>query len=106
MFLARALCQQAEILLLDEPFGGVDAATEKAIFSLIDELTASGKTILLVNHDLSVLDRFDMVLLLNQRVVAFGPTAETATEENLRKTYGGRLSLLEQAESVLKDMKK
>jgi manganese/zinc/iron transport system ATP- binding protein len=104
VFLARALCQQADILLLDEPFGGVDAATEKAIFGLIDELTSEGKTILLVNHDLSVLDHFDMVLLLNQRIVAFGPTAETATRENLRKTYGGRLSLLDQAEALLKDM--
>lgn len=104
VFLARALCQQADILLLDEPFGGVDAATERAIFTLIDELTDEGKTILLVNHDLSVLDQFDMVLLLNQRIVAFGPTAVTATRENLRKTYGGRLSLLDQAESALKDM--
>lgn len=105
VFLARALCQQADILLLDEPFGGVDAATEQAIFTLIDELTNAGKTVLVVNHDLSVLDRFDLVVLLNQRVVAFGPTAETATEENLRRAYGGRLSLLDKAEAALKDMK-
>jgi manganese/zinc/iron transport system ATP- binding protein len=105
VFLARALCQQADILLLDEPFGGVDAATEQAIFALIDELTGAGKTVLVVNHDLSVLDRFDLVVLLNQRVVAFGPTAEAATNENLRRAYGGRLSLLDQAESALKQMK-
>jgi manganese/zinc/iron transport system ATP- binding protein len=105
VFLARALCQQADVLLLDEPFGGVDAATENAIFSLIDELTGEGKTLMLVNHDLSVLDRFDAVLLLNQRVVAYGPTEQAATDANLRRTYGGRLSLLERAETMLKDMK-
>ncbi|NIP86725.1 MAG: ATP-binding cassette domain-containing protein [Planctomycetales bacterium] len=105
VFLARALCQQADILLLDEPFGGVDAATESAIFKLIDELTQSGKTLLVVNHDLSILDRFAAVLLLNQRVIAFGPTAETATNEKLRQTYGGRLSLLERADERLQDMR-
>jgi manganese/zinc/iron transport system ATP- binding protein len=105
VFLARALCQNADVMLLDEPFGGVDAATETAIFDLMQELTQQGKTLLVVNHDLSILDRFDAVMLLNQRIVAFGPTRETATEENLRRTYGGRLSLLDRAESVLKDMK-
>ena len=104
VFLARALCQEADILLLDEPFGGVDAATETAIFRLIDELTSAGKTLLVVNHDLSILDRFDAVMLLNQRIVAYGPTAETATADNLRRAYGGRLSLLDQAEAVLKEM--
>ena len=105
IFLARALCQNADVMLLDEPFGGVDAATEIAIFDLMRELTEAGKTLLLVNHDLSILDRFDSVMLLNQRIVAFGPTLETATAENLRRTYGGRLSLLDQAEYALKDMK-
>ncbi|NIP86462.1 MAG: ATP-binding cassette domain-containing protein [Planctomycetales bacterium] len=105
VFLARALCQEADVLLLDEPFGGVDASTEAAIFKLIDQLTGSGKTLLVVNHDLSILDRFDAVLLLNQRVIAFGPTAETASEENLRRTYGGRLALLERADDSLQEMR-
>ncbi|HUS40793.1 MAG: metal ABC transporter ATP-binding protein [Pirellulales bacterium] len=105
VFLARALCQQADVMLLDEPFGGVDAATESAIFQLIDELKEIGKTLLVVNHDLSILDRFDAVLLLNQRVIAFGPTSKTATNENLRRTYGGRLSLLERADDTLLDMR-
>jgi len=102
IFLARALCQKAEILFLDEPFGGVDAATESAIFILMDDLAAKGHTLLVVNHDLSVLDRYNQLLLLNQRVVAYGSPSLTATEQNLRKTYGGRLSLLDQAEFALK----
>lgn len=103
VFLARALCQQADILLLDEPFAGVDAATEHAIFDLIATLTSDGKTLLVVNHDLSVLHRFDLVMLLNQRVVAIGPPEQTVTDENLRRTYGGRLSLLDRADATLRE---
>ncbi len=101
VFLARALCQQADVLLLDEPFAGVDAATEAAIFRLIESLTSAGRTILIVNHDLSVLNRFHRVMLLNQRIMALGPPQEAASEENLRRTYGGRLSILERAEAAL-----
>ena len=101
VFLARALCQQADLLLLDEPFAGVDAATEEAIFQLIRTMTDRQRTILVVNHDLSVLDRFDALLLLNQRVVAFGPTERVGTAEILRRTYGGRLSMLDRADEVL-----
>ncbi len=103
IFLARALCQQADILLLDEPFAGVDAATEQAIFDLIARLTGEGKTLVVVNHDLSVLDRFDYVLLINQQVVAFGPTSDVVNDRNLRRTYGGRLTLLDRADAVLRD---
>ncbi|MEM1027756.1 MAG: metal ABC transporter ATP-binding protein [Planctomycetota bacterium] len=106
VFLARALCQGAELLLLDEPFAGVDAATEKAIFALIDQMAAEGKSLLVVNHDLSILDRFDRVLLLNQRVIAFGPPDVTVTEANLRATYGGRLSLLDEADETLRQRRK
>lgn len=103
VFLARALCQKAEILFLDEPFGGVDAATEKAIFALMDDLATNGHTLLVVNHDLSVLDRYNQLLLLNQHVIAYGPPKDVATEENLRNTYGGHLSLLDKAELTMKD---
>jgi manganese/zinc/iron transport system ATP- binding protein len=103
VFLARAMCQGAEVMLLDEPFAGVDAATERAIFELIRAESKRGRTLVVVNHDLNVLDRFDDLLLVNQRVVAFGPVAQTATPENLRLTYGGRLSLLDRAEQVLGD---
>jgi manganese/zinc/iron transport system ATP- binding protein len=105
VFLARALCQGADLLLLDEPFAGVDAATEKAIFNLIDQMADEGRSLLIVNHDLSILDRFDRVLLLNQRVVAFGSPQETVTEEKLRATYGGRLSLLDEADRTLAQRK-
>ncbi len=102
VFLARALCQKAEILFLDEPFGGVDAATENAIFALMDDLATKGHTLMVVNHDLSVLERYDQLLLLNQHVIAYGPPGEVATEENLRNTYGGHLSLLDKAEHAMK----
>lgn len=106
VFLARALCQEADILLLDEPFAGVDAATEQAIFRLIDRLKHDGRTLLVVNHDLSILSRFDFVLLLNQRVIAYGPTETVVTEENLRRTYGGRLTLLDRADVSLAQPKR
>ena len=105
VFLARALCQQADIYLLDEPLTGVDAGTEETIFSLIDQLKKAAKTILLVSHDLSILTRMDQIMLLDRRIVAMGPPQQVATEENLRKTYGGRLSILDEAETELMRMK-
>jgi manganese/zinc/iron transport system ATP- binding protein len=102
VFLARALCQQAGVLLLDEPLAGVDAATEHSIFELIERLTADGKTLLMVNHDLSVLGRFHTVMLLNQRVIAYGPPAKVVTDENIQNTYAGRLSVLDRADAALR----
>lgn len=102
VFLARALAQDAQVYLMDEPFAGVDAATERAIVDVLRTLQSAGKTVLVVHHDLqTVPEYFDSVLLLNMRVVAFGPTREVFTEENLRKTYGGRLTLLEEAANAL-----
>jgi manganese/zinc/iron transport system ATP- binding protein len=102
VFLARALAQESDLYFMDEPFAGVDAATEAAIITLLQELRAKGKTLLVVHHDLSTAkDYFDMLLLLNMRVVAFGPTGEVFTPEILQKTYGGRLTILtEVAEAV------
>jgi manganese/zinc/iron transport system ATP- binding protein len=95
-FLARALAQQADVYFMDEPFAGVDAATETAIFQLLLKLREQGKTVLVVHHDLrTVATYFDQVLLLNVRLVASGPTRTIFTEENLRKTYGGRLAILD-----------
>lgn len=97
VFLARALAQEADLYLMDEPFAGVDAATERAIVDVLRELRSRGKTALVVHHDLqTVPDYFDHVLLLNMRLVAAGPTAEVFTTDNLRKTYGGKLALLEE----------
>ena len=96
VFLARALVQGADLYLMDEPFAGVDAATEAAILDLLRELRNSGRTALVVHHDLeTVRDYFDDILLLNMRLVASGPVDDVFTHENLRRTYGGKLSLLE-----------
>ncbi len=98
VFLARALAQDARIYLMDEPFAGVDVATEKAIIALLKELKAAGKTCVVVHHDLQTVPAyFDHVVLLNMRVVTAGPTDAVFTEENLKKTYGGKLTLLTQA---------
>jgi len=98
VFLARALAQDARIYLMDEPFAGVDAATERAIIALLKELKAAGKTCIVVHHDLQTVPTyFDHVVLLNMRVVADGSVDVIFTEENLRKTYGGQLTLLSQA---------
>lgn len=98
VFLARALAQNASIYFLDEPMAGVDAATEQAIFAVLQELVAAGKLVLVVHHDLRTAARyFDEVILLNMRVVANGPTSSVLTAENLQRTYGGRLALLDVA---------
>ncbi len=98
VFLARALAQDARVYFMDEPFAGVDVATEKAIVALLKELKTAGKTCVVVHHDLqTVTAYFDHVVLLNMRVVAAGPVEEVFTEENLKKTYGGKLTLLSQA---------
>lgn len=93
VFLARALSQEADIYVLDEPFAGVDAATEKAIIAVLQGLRDAGKTVLAVHHDLvTVPDYFDDVLLLNTQVVAAGPVASVFVEDNLQAAYGGRLT--------------
>jgi len=89
VFLARALCQEADMFLLDEPFAGVDMTTEEQIISLLRQLAREGRTILVVHHDLSTVSSyFDEVLLLNRRIIAFGPTPEVFTTENIARTYG------------------
>ena len=102
VFLARALAQESDLYFMDEPFAGVDAATESAIITLLHELKSQGKTLMVVHHDLpTARNYFDTLLLLNMRVVAFGPTEEVFTFELLQKTYGGRLTILsEVAEAV------
>jgi manganese/zinc/iron transport system ATP- binding protein len=93
VFLARALAQDAQVYMMDEPFQGVDAATEAAIVELLRAFRASGKTVVVVHHDLqTVADYFDQVTLLNVRRVASGPVEEVFTERNLQITYGGRLA--------------
>jgi manganese/zinc/iron transport system ATP- binding protein len=80
---------------MDEPFSAVDAATERAVVNLLHEWRDQGKTVLVVDHDLeSAQHYFDQLVLLNMRVVAYGPTAEVFTPENLQNTYGGKLTIL------------
>ncbi|MFC0330627.1 metal ABC transporter ATP-binding protein [Paenibacillus sepulcri] len=97
VFLARALAQDARLYVMDEPFVGVDAATEQAIITLLNELKNQGKTVLVVHHDLAtVKEYFDSVMLLNEQIIAYGPVEETFTADKLQETYGGRLTMLKQ----------
>lgn len=106
IFLARALAQRAEIYFMDEPLASVDAATAQAVFDVLRRLRDEGKTVIVVHHDLrTVADFFDEVLLLNTRLVAAGPTAEVFTPENLRRTYGSRLDVLESAGEAIRKSK-
>jgi manganese/zinc/iron transport system ATP- binding protein len=94
VFLARALVQDAAVYFMDEPFQGVDATTEKAIVTLLQDLRKSGRTVLVVHHDLStVRDYFDWVTLLNVRKIASGPVDEVFTDDNLRQAYGQKVHL-------------
>lgn len=95
VFLARALVQEASIYFMDEPFQGVDAVTERAIVTLLQDLRAAGKTVVVVHHDLTTVpEYFDWVMLLNVRRIASGPVEEVFTDENLRLAYGGRVAFL------------
>lgn len=95
-FLARALAQQADIYFMDEPFAGVDAASERAILQLLQTLRNQGKTVCVVHHDLRTVPQyFDHLVMLNVRLIASGPTEQVFTDSNLHRTYGGRLAILE-----------
>lgn len=97
VFIARALTQKADLYFMDEPFAGVDMATEKTILQILLRLKDEGKTVLIVHHDLrTVREYFDYTILLNTRLVAAGNTPEVLTEKNLNDAYGARLTLLEE----------
>ncbi|MBK6504391.1 MAG: metal ABC transporter ATP-binding protein [Ignavibacteria bacterium] len=101
IFLARALAQESELLLLDEPFVGVDAKTEEVILSLMKELIAKGKTIIIVHHDLGkIKGYFDKLALINQTLIAYGDTEEVFTPELISRTYGGKLTVLQKIEEL------
>lgn len=95
VFIARALAQQAEVLLLDEPFGGVDTATEQLIFQLVDQLCLAGGTVIIATHDLATLpEHFDQAVILQHRVVASGSPNQVLDAAVLAEAYGGPLALL------------
>ena len=92
VLIARCLVQDADYILLDEPFVGIDSVSEEIIMNTLRDLKKSGKTVLIVHHDLGkVAHYFDQVLLLNKELIAFGPTKETFTQANLKQAYGDRL---------------
>ncbi|MFY0626645.1 MAG: metal ABC transporter ATP-binding protein [Reichenbachiella sp.] len=102
VFLARALAQNADLYFMDEPFAGVDAATEKAIINILKKMSEQGKTVVVVHHDLqTVTQYFDWVVQLNTRLVASGPIEEAFTQELLQETYGGKLTILADVGNLL-----
>lgn len=104
IFLARALAQESDIYFFDEPFVGVDAKTETAIFNLIKELKSEGKTIMIVHHDLGkIKDYFDKLILINQTLIAYGNTSEVFNSDLIQKTYGGRLTILQKADQLIEN---
>jgi len=93
IFLARALAQESDLYFLDEPFAGVDAATEHAIIEVLSELKQNEKTLLVVHHDLTTAPvYFNYLILLNKQLIAYGPTEEVFTLDNLQKAYEGKLN--------------
>ncbi|MDO4896683.1 MAG: ATP-binding cassette domain-containing protein [Moraxella sp.] len=104
VFLARALAQESKIILLDEPFTGVDVKTEKAIMTLLDALRADGHLILISTHNLGTIPEFcDQVVMINRTVLASGTTKETFTQENLERVFGGVLRQIRLAGKDLHD---
>ncbi len=92
VFIARALAQQADLLLLDEPLVGIDALSETNIIQILTELCHEGKTVIMVHHDLSNIERyFDYIIMVNQRLIAQGPVTDALTPQNLKRTFGGNL---------------
>lgn len=104
VFIARALAQEAELLLLDEPLTGLDVPSQEAIFTVLDGLRPDGVTVLVATHDLNMAaERFDRVMLLNQQIVGFGPATAVLTPDNLLKAYGGHLHRLQEGDLLFTD---
>ena len=102
VFIARALAQEAELLLMDEPLTGLDVPAQEAIFNILDLLRARGMTVLVSTHDLQLAaDRFDRLMLLRRRIIGFGPAAEVLTPANLRQAYGSHMTVITAPEGVL-----
>ena len=103
VFIARALAQEADVYLMDEPFAGVDMASEKTIVAILDQLQNEGKTIFVVHHNLqTAMEYFDWMILINKSIVASGPIEDVFTPELLQKTYDGNLTTLEKIGQVFK----
>lgn len=95
MFIARALSQQAELMLMDEPLSGLDVNSQEAIFGILDEVRKRGVTVMLATHDLDqAAGRFDRVMLLNRRLISFAPAAQALTTAQLLQAFGGQLRVV------------
>ncbi|HKZ54689.1 MAG TPA: metal ABC transporter ATP-binding protein [Anaerolineales bacterium] len=102
VFLAQALAQEAELILLDEPLSGLDLPSQEAILDLLDALSASGVTLMITTHDLNVaVERFDQVVLLNRRLIAYGPARQVLSRSALIKAYGAHVHRLPDGEEGL-----
>jgi manganese/iron transport system ATP-binding protein len=102
VFLAQALAQGAELVLLDEPLSGLDVPSQAAIFSILDDLHASGITTLVATHDLNLAaERFDQILLLNHKLVAFGTPSQVFTRPQLMEAYGGHMHVVPEGDGVM-----
>lgn len=103
VFLARALAQKADLYFMDEPFTGVDAATESAIVDLLREMRSQNKTVIVVHHDLqSAISYFDWIILLNMRLIASGKAEDVFTTTLLQETYGGKLNILSEVSDLVR----
>jgi manganese/iron transport system ATP-binding protein len=101
MFIARALAQEAELMLMDEPLTGLDVPSQESIFSILDELRKRQVTVMVATHDLNMAaERFDQIMLLNTELLAFGDTADVYTIDNLKATYGEHLRVVEAGNGV------
>ncbi len=101
VFIARALAQEAELLLMDEPLTGLDVPSQEAIFNILDLLRARGLTVLVSTHDLQLAaERFDRLMLLRRRIIGFGAAAEVLTPTNLRLAYGSHMTMIDAAEGL------
>lgn len=101
MFLAQAVAQEAKLVLLDEPLSGVDIPSQEAILEILEDLSSDGVTVLVATHDINLAaERFDRVMLLNRRMIAFGAPEEVFTQTALKETYGGHLHVIERGERL------
>ena len=106
VFIARALAQEADVFLLDEPFVGIDVTTEQKIIEILKALSQAGKTLMVIHHDLSsVPNYFDKVILLNQRIIGYGDTRKIFTPENIETTFQSQLPIIHKTGGLKKKAK-
>ena len=102
MFIAQTLAQEAELLLMDEPFTGLDLPSQEEVFRILETLKQRGVTVMVATHDLGIAaEHFDRVMLLNRVLVGYGAPAEIFTEQRLRTVYGGHLQMIDTGDGVM-----